>query len=123
MAGGYVGVDLGGGDGAVAQEGLDVADVHAVFQQGGGEGVAEHVGRDVEGGLGRLHVFVDDPPDRLGPEGPAPAVEEDGAAAVDLPGKGLEVPPGQGGELRRGQAEHPLLAPLALDQEPQAVGV
>lgn len=123
LPGGHVGVDLGGGDGAVAQEGLDIADVHAVFQQGGGEGVPEHMGRHMERGLRRFHIFVDDPPHRLGLEGISPAVDEDGAAAVDLLGKGLKVPPDQGGQLRRGQLEHPLLASLALDQQPQTADV
>ena len=51
LAGGNMGVDLGGGDGAVAQKGLDVADIHPRLQQGGGEGVAEHMGGDVAGGV------------------------------------------------------------------------
>ena len=44
--GGDVGVDLGGGDVGVAQQGLDDAQVGAAFQQMGGEGVAQDVGAD-----------------------------------------------------------------------------
>lgn len=38
-----MGVDLGGGQLAVAKNGLQVADVRAVFQHVGGHGVAEQV--------------------------------------------------------------------------------
>ena len=41
-----VGVDFGGEDGLVAQHFLDDAEVGTVFQEVGGEGVAEGVGRD-----------------------------------------------------------------------------
>ncbi len=47
--GGDVGVDLGGGDVGVAQQGLDHAQVGAAFQQVGGEGVAQDVGADPGG--------------------------------------------------------------------------
>ncbi len=41
-----VGVDLGGGDGGVAEHFLDGSDVGAVDEEFGGEGVAKHVWRD-----------------------------------------------------------------------------
>ena len=41
-----VGIDLGSGEGAVAEDGLDVFDVYAFFQKEGGEGVAECVRGD-----------------------------------------------------------------------------
>ena len=44
--GGDVGVDFGGAGGFVAEEGLDVAEVGAVFEQVGGEAVAEGVDGD-----------------------------------------------------------------------------
>ncbi len=44
--GGDVGVDLGGGDVGVAEQGLDNAQVGAAFQQVGGEGVAQDVRAD-----------------------------------------------------------------------------
>ena len=48
-----VGVDLGGGDVGVAEEFLDDAEVGAVLEQVGGEGVAQEVRVDVlvEAGL------------------------------------------------------------------------
>jgi hypothetical protein len=46
---GDVGVDLGGGDVGVAEQGLDDAEVCAALQQVGGEGVAQHVGADLGG--------------------------------------------------------------------------
>lgn len=46
FGGADVGVDLGGGEGAVAEDGLDVFDVYAFFQKEGGEGVAECVRGD-----------------------------------------------------------------------------
>lgn len=39
FGGADVGVDLGSGKGAVAEDGLDVFDVYAFFQKDGGEGV------------------------------------------------------------------------------------
>ncbi len=44
--GGDVGVDLGGRDVSVAQQGLNHAQVGPAFQQVGGEGVAQDVGAD-----------------------------------------------------------------------------
>jgi len=40
---GDVGVYLGGGDGAVAQQLLDIADIDAFFQEQGGKGVPERM--------------------------------------------------------------------------------
>ena len=48
----YVGVDFGGSGAFVAQEFLDVAQVGAVFQQVGGEGVTERVETELFGDLG-----------------------------------------------------------------------
>lgn len=44
LGGADVGVDLRGGEGAVAEDGLDVFDVHTFFQKEGCKGVAEGVG-------------------------------------------------------------------------------
>ena len=57
---GDVGVDLGGGDGAVAQEGLDIADVHTRLQEGCGKGVSKHMRGDVAGRADALKVLMDD---------------------------------------------------------------
>ena len=57
LGGGGVGVALGSLYGAVAQQRLDVADVHIVFEQHGGKGVPEHVRGHVRLGsaaLGKL---------------------------------------------------------------------
>lgn len=53
-------VDLGGADVAVAEEGLDGADVGAVHEKVGSEAVAESVGGDVLGDAGGAGVFLDD---------------------------------------------------------------
>jgi hypothetical protein len=52
-----VGVDLGGGEGGVAEEGLDGTEVGPVVEEVGREGVAEFVGGDVEGDGGEGEVF------------------------------------------------------------------
>ena len=43
-----MGVDFRDIDGTVPKHFLYVADVHVRFQQAGGEGVSEHMGRDVQ---------------------------------------------------------------------------
>ena len=65
---GDVGVNLGGADVGVAEEGLDGADVGAVHEEVGGEGVAEGVRSDVLGDAGLLRVFFDHALDRSGRE-------------------------------------------------------
>lgn len=78
-AAGDVGVDLGGGEAGVAEEFLDGAEVGAVFQQVGGEGVAEGVGADVVLGAGSEDVAVDDAADAAGGERAAAVVEVEAA--------------------------------------------
>ena len=51
-AAGDVGVAFGGAEGRVAEEGLDVTDVGAAFEEVGGEGVPEAVDGNVFGDLG-----------------------------------------------------------------------
>ena len=46
MGGVDVSVDLGGGNGLVTKHGLDGTEVGTAFEQGGGKGMAEGVGRD-----------------------------------------------------------------------------
>lgn len=60
-----MGVDLGDGNRAVAQEGLDIADVHPCVQLGGGESVQEHMWGRTEGDAQLTHPLWDDPPHRL----------------------------------------------------------
>ena len=65
---GYVGIDLGGGYVGVAEEGLDGAEVGAVFEEVGGEGVADDVGSDLSGDTGLYRVALHDALDRAGGE-------------------------------------------------------
>lgn len=53
-AAGYVGVALGGTEGGMAQEFLDVTNIGAIFKKVGGKGVAEAMDRD---GFVDLGVF------------------------------------------------------------------
>ena len=117
-----MGVDLGGGDVGVAQQGLDDAQVGAALQQMGGEGVAKDVGADLR--------RVDAGADRglFQQLGKAPGRQAAGLAARrEQPGIG-RVASGQeilahrqpglnrraGGVVERRQ---PLLAALALDDQ------
>jgi hypothetical protein len=54
-----VGVDLGGGEGGVAEEGLDGTEVGPVVEEMSGKGVTEFVGGDVEGNSGLGEVFFE----------------------------------------------------------------
>src|SRR5580692_8119798 len=47
MVAGDMGIDFGGGDVGMAQERLDAAQVRAAFHQMGGEGMAQHMGRNL----------------------------------------------------------------------------
>lgn len=49
LVGADMGVNLSGGDGAVSEDMLYIADVHVLFQQLCGEGMSEHVGRQMLG--------------------------------------------------------------------------
>jgi hypothetical protein len=73
---GDVGVKLGGADAAVAEEFLDDAQVGAVFEEVGGEAVAEHVGRDVSRDAGVARAGLDAAPHGRGAEGAAAFGEE-----------------------------------------------
>ena len=101
---GDVGVDLGGADVGVAEEGLDGADVGAVVEEVGGEGVAEGVGGDVFGDAGEFGVFFYEALDGAGGEaavvaggvggaGVSGVVEEEGG---ELVGAALQIFGGTG---------------------------
>ena len=77
--GGDVGVDLGGAEAGVAEEGLDAAEVGAVVEEVGGEAVAEFVRGDVDGEAGVFPVFVDDVGECLGGDAAAEFAEEERA--------------------------------------------
>lgn len=76
---GHVGVNLGGLDGAMAEEPLDVADVDVLLEEERGEGVAEHVRRYVCGGGGAVGVLGDEGADRLLGQALVEAVDEERA--------------------------------------------
>lgn len=61
---GDVGVDLRGGEGCVAEEGLDAAEVGTVVEEVGSEGVTQFVGGDVEGDAGESEVLLQEGVDR-----------------------------------------------------------
>lgn len=73
----YVGVYLGSGKGAVAEDGLDVFDVYAFFQKEGGEGVAKCVRGDGFEDAGFQGQFFDHDSYRLGREVAPQAVDEE----------------------------------------------
>lgn len=54
-----MGVDLGGADVGVTEEGLDGADIGTIHEEIGGEGMAEGVRGDVLGDAGLPRVFFD----------------------------------------------------------------
>lgn len=119
MRGGDVGVDLRGRDRAVAEEGLYVADVHARLQQRGREGVPEHMRRDMPGRLRSPRIAAYDPPHRLRRQRPAPAVIKNITLLRYLTGVGLHIPTRQDKQLGRRELHYPLLAALAVYQQPQ----
>ena len=55
-----VGVDLRGGDVGMAEHGLDSAEVGAVHEEIGGEGMTQSVRADVLSDAGHAGVFFDD---------------------------------------------------------------
>src|SRR5262249_61143986 len=70
-------VALGGGEGGVAQELLDAAQVGAHVEQVRGEAVAERVRMDVAAGAGDQGVLVEVAGDAAGREVRAAAVDEE----------------------------------------------
>ena len=89
---GDVGVDLGGGDVGVAEHGLDGAEVGAVHEKVGGEGVSEGVWGDVFGDAGCFGVVVDDALDAAGGEAAEVARGVDGVEIMRV----VEKEGGQG---------------------------
>jgi hypothetical protein len=72
------GVDLGGGDGDVAQELLDDPDVRPVGQHVAGAGMSQDMGADHGSEADPLGAVLDDGPGPLAAEASAPGVDEDG---------------------------------------------
>lgn len=77
-----VSVNLGGANVGVAKHSLDAAEVGAVHQEVGGEGVAEGVRGDVFGDAGGSCVVVDDALDGAGGEATEVAAGVDGVEVV-----------------------------------------
>ena len=115
-----MGVDLGGRYGAVAQERLDIPYVHPGLQQRRGEGVAEHMGRDVACGPDALKAVMYDAPDGLRGHGSSAAIDKDGVLRGDLGGIPGNVCFHKLDQLRRGDLNDPLLSPLPPDQQAEA---
>ena len=82
-----MGINLGGVDGAVSQHFLNEADIYARFQKTCGEGVAEHVGRDVQINGNEGSVLVDHPADCLVGERFPGLIGKEMAAGTDFCGK------------------------------------
>ena len=110
---GDVGVDLGGGERGVAEQRLDAAQVGAVVEQVGGEGVAQLVGGDPEGDRTELEVAVEQLVDRAGADAAAAFADEQRAGA-DGGVAGVAVDGGERGSADRDDA---FLAALAADAE------
>ena len=56
---GDVGIDLGGGEGGVAEEGLHAAQVGPGIKEMSGKGMAQFVRGDVEGNIGVSEVLLE----------------------------------------------------------------
>ena len=80
-----MGVYLGSGKGAVAQDGLDIFDVYAFFQKESSEGMAERVGGDWFEDAGSQGQFFDHDSHGLGREVVSQSVDEEERV---LPGRG-----------------------------------
>lgn len=115
-----VGINFRCGNGAVAQQGLDVANVHPRVQQDGGKGVPEHMRGDVAVHCRLIHASGEDLPHPLGGQRLFPAVEQDAMPLVDRPLKSLQISLRQRDDLRRGDLQRPLFAPFAVNEQPQA---
>ena len=72
-----MGIDLGGGEVGMAEHDLHTAQVGAVFQQMGGKGVPEGMGRDTLADTGQIGPFFDDVPEGLTTHGVPQAGEKE----------------------------------------------
>ena len=84
LVGADVGIDLRGGDGAVSEDMLNVADVHVFLQQLCGEGMAKHMGRQMLGDFQRFLIAGNQQAHRLPGERVAELVDEEEAAGFDF---------------------------------------
>ena len=111
-----VGVDLGGEDGFVAEHFLDDAEVGAVFDEVGGEGVAEGVGGDFLVDACDERLLLDEVEDGHPAERAAVFVEEGDVVEGRLGGCGASGQIGREGVRRHlAEGDEPLLVALADD--------
>lgn len=86
-----MGVDLGGQDGAVPQEILDLADIGPVRHQLSGHRMAQHVRGEMGGYPGLPCAFSEHEADGLGGQRLGVPVDEEGAGSCHLGGKHVGV--------------------------------
>lgn len=84
LVGADVGVNLRGGDGAVSEDMLYVADVHVFLQQLCGKGMAEHMGRQMLGDFQGFLIAGNQQAHRLLREWVSELVDEEKAAGFDF---------------------------------------
>src|SRR3989454_881135 len=87
--GGDMGVSLRGGEGGMAEQLLDGAQVRPGVEKVGGERMAQRVGRDLPLDGAGQDVPVHDPPHASGVEARSPEIEKQGV--LSAPGSRLEV--------------------------------
>lgn len=77
-------IDLRCHNRAVSKNLLDIADIHILFQQKRGKGMAEHMRRNMLGKLSRIRVAVDHKPDGLLGKASAETVAEEKSGVCNL---------------------------------------
>ena len=100
---GDVGVDLGGGEGRVSEEGLHAAQVRPGIEEVGGKRVAELMRSDVEGDVRMGEVFLEQAVDRAGGEALTKLGDEQGSLR-DLGGLAVGLDSLHGVRSNRDQA-------------------
>ena len=114
-----MGIDLRRGNGAVAEERLDIPDVHTGLQQRGGECMAEHMRRHRPCDMEPNQIPANDPPHGLLGERHFPIVQQQGICFMDLFSVAAAVDPHDMEDFRRFNLDDPFLPTLPVDQEPQ----
>ncbi len=114
---GDVRIKFRGADGGVAQQFLNHPQIRTVFEQVGGEAVAQHVGRDVPRHPGAADAPFDMRPESVGGERGAAVREEDiggGARLYEFGARSGQVTI-QSGRRLAAHGHHAFLVPLADD--------
>ena len=110
-----MGVDLGGQDGAVSQEILDLADIRPVCHKLGGHRMAQHMRGEMGGYPGRPCAFPEHEADGLGGQRLRVSVDEEGARGGYLGGKHIRVFPQRIQGFRAADGDDALPMTLAHD--------